>query len=456
VGIAARTPRDADERAAAPVDVLLVPAELRAAVAPRAWLEAMLEAERALAAAGAAAGLVPPEAAAEIGGACDADRYDAEALAVEGRAAGNAAEPLVRALADAVGPDASRWVHRGATSQDVVDTAAMLVARTALGAIVAEADRVAAACATLARDHRSTPMAARTLLQQAVPTTFGLKAAGWLVAVVGARDALARLRRERLAAQLGGAAGTLSAFGEHGLAVLEAFAGELGLVVPVLPWHADRTRVAELGAALGAAAGMAAKIALDVQLLAQTEVGELAEGNAGGSSTMPHKRNPVGATLARACAELASAHAGVLERSLVGEHERAAGVWQAEPAALSGALAYAGGALHALAGSLESLVVDPAAMRRNLDSTGGLVLAERIALLLMNRHPRAEAHTIVREAAARARETDTSFRDALLADPRAGLETAALDAALDPETYLGAAPALIDRALALYDARAGT
>jgi 3-carboxy-cis,cis-muconate cycloisomerase len=451
VGIAAR---DADDRASAAVDVLLVPCELRALVAPRAWLEAMLEAERALAAAGAAVGVVPPEVAAEIGTACDAGRYDAEALAVEGRASGNAAEPLVRALADAVGPDASSWVHRGATSQDVVDTAAMLVARAALGTILGEADRVAAACATLAREHRSTPMAARTLLQQAVPTTFGLKAAGWLVAVVEARAALVRVRRERLAAQLGGAGGTLSGFGDRGVAVLEAYAGELGLAVPALPWHADRSRVAELGAALGAAVGVAAKIALDVQLLAQTEVGEAAEGDAGGSSTMPHKRNPVGATLARACAELAAAHAGVLERALVGEHERAAGVWQAEPAALSGALAYTGGALHALAGSLESLVVDPAAMRRNLDSTGGLVLAERVALLLMNRLPRAEAQSIVREAAARARGTDTSFRDALLADPRAGLDSAALDAALDPETYLGAAPALVDRALALY-ARAG-
>ena len=453
MGIAAR---DADDRASAAVDVLLVPGELRALVAPRAWLEAMLEAERALAAAGAAVGVVPPEAAAEIGTACDAGRYDAEALAVEGRASGNAAEPLVRALADAVGPDASRWVHRGATSQDVVDTAAMLVARTALGVVVAEADRVAAACAALAREHRSTPMAARTLLQQAVPTTFGLKAAGWLVGVLEVRDALVRVRQERLAAQLGGAGGTLSAFGDEGVAVLEAYARELGLLVPTVPWHADRTRVAELGAALGAAAGEAAKIALDVQLLAQTEVGEVAEGDAGGSSTMPHKRNPVGATLARACAELATAHAGVLERALVGEHERAAGVWQAEPAALSGALAYAGGALHALAGSLESLVVDPAAMRRNLDSTGGLVLAERVAMLLMTRLPRADAQTIVREAAARARETGTSFRDALLADPRAWLDAAALDPALDPETYLGAASALVDRALALYDARSGT
>ena len=455
MGIAARTARDADDRAWAAVDALLVPAELRALVAPRAWLEAMLEAERALAAAGAAVGVVPPEAAAEIGRACSGEHFDVDSLAVDGRASGNAAEPLVRALADAVGPDASRWVHRGATSQDVVDTAAMLVARTALAAIVDEADRVAAACATLARAHRSTPMAARTLLQQAVPTTFGLKAAGWLVAVVGARDVLVRVRHERLAAQLGGAAGTLAAFGDKGLAVLEAYAGELGLAVPALPWHANRGRVAELGAALATAAGVAGEDRARRQLLAQTEVGEVAEGDAGGSSTMPHKRNPVGATLARACAELRSAHAGVLDadaraRARAGRGRLAGGV--------GGALGRAGlrGRRAARAGRVARVArVDPAAMRRNLDSTGGLVLAERVALLLMERHRRAEAHAIVREAAAHASGDGTSFRDALLADPRAGLDAASSTIALDPETYLGSAQALVDRALALYDAGAG-
>ena len=205
------------DRGMAAFDALFVPAQLRAAVSPHAWLEGMLDAERALATAGAAAGVVPADAAAEIAAACDAARFDPELLAEEGRAAGNPAEPLVRALAGTVGDEASRWVHRGATSQDVVDTAAMLVAQRALALVLADADRVAAAAAALAREHRDTPMAARTLLQHAVPTTFGLKAAGWLAALVEARARLAEVARTRLAAQLGGAAGTLAAFGDEGV-----------------------------------------------------------------------------------------------------------------------------------------------------------------------------------------------------------------------------------------------
>ena len=338
------------DRGMAAFDALFVPAQLRAAVSSHAWLEGMLEAERALATAGAAAGVVPADAAAEIAAACDAARFDPEQLAEEGRAAGNPAEPLVRALAASVGDEASRWVHRGATSQDVVDTAAMLVAHRALSLVLADADRVAAAAAGLAREHRDTPMAARTLLQHAVPTTFGLKASGWLAAVVEARTRLAEVARMRLAAQLGGAAGTLAAFGDEGVTLLDLFAGELGLHAPVLPWHTDRTRIAELGAALATAAGVAAKIALDVILLAQTEVGEVAEGDGGRSSTMPQKRNPSRSALARAAARLAEAHASVLTGTLEQEHERAAGAWQAEWDALSGALAYTGGALSALGG----------------------------------------------------------------------------------------------------------
>ena len=354
----------------------------------------------------------------------------------------------MRALAGAVGDEAARYVHRGATSQDIVDTAAMLVSRRALALVLAEADDVAAATATLARDYRDTLMVARTVLQHAVPTTFGLKAAGWLTATVEARTQLERVSRERLAAQLGGAAGTLAGFGDQGVALVDLYARELGLQAPTLPWHTNRTRIAELGAALATTAGVASKIALDLVLLAQTEVAEVAEGGGTGrSSTMPQKRNPVGSTLARASARLAAAHAGVLLGSLEQEHERAAGAWQAEWEALVGALAHTGGALHALAGALESLEVDAARMRQNLDLTGGLVMAERVSLLLMDRLGRAEAQEIVREAAA----SGTSFRDALLGDPRTGLEPAALDAALDPSTYLGSSAELVDRALAFYE-----
>ncbi len=436
------------DRGMSAFDGLFVPAELRAAVSSRAWLEAMLDAERALANAGATAGAVPADVASEIAAACAADRFDFEQLLEEGRAVGNPVEPLVRALAGSVGAEAERYVHRGATSQDIADTAAMLVARTALGLVLREADRVAAATAALARDHRETPMVARTVMQHAVPTTFGLKAAGWLTAVVEARRQLEQISRERLAAQLGGAAGTLAGFGDGGVALLELYARELDLHVPTLPWHTNRTRVAELGAGLATLAGVASKIALDLVLLSQPEVAEVAEGGGTGrSSTMPQKRNPVGSMLARANARLAAAHAGVLLGSLEQEHERAAGAWQAEWEALTGALAHTGGALHALAGALESLEVDSARMRQNLDLTGGLVLAERIALLLTKRLGRAEAQEVVREAAG----ADGGFREALLADSRAGLEPAELDAALDPVTYLGSAPELVDRALALYE-----
>ncbi len=386
------------------LEAVLVPPALRAAVSDRAWVEAMLEAERALANAEAIAGVIPAHVAGPIAGACDVDRIDVEAVLEAGRRSGNPAEPLVRALRAAVGGEAADYVHYGATSQDIVDSAAMLVARKVVGLIVEELDGVAAACARLAAAHRDTPMAARTLLQQAVPTTFGLKAAGWLLAVLAARD---RLGRTRFAAQLGGAAGTLAALGPAALEVARLYAHELELPEPGLPWHTDRTRVAELGGALAVAAGVCAKIGLDVALLEQTEVGEVHEPpGAGGSSTMPHKRNPVGSAVAVACARRANAAASVLTAALVQEHERALGSWQSEWGALSDALAYAGGAAAAVRETLDGLEVDVARMRANLDLTGGAIMSEQRVFF--------------------------------------GGET------LDPESYLGAAGAFVDRALAAY------
>jgi 3-carboxy-cis,cis-muconate cycloisomerase len=425
-----------------PFDAIFVPAALRDAVSDRAWLEGMLEAERALAVAGAAVGLVPDDTAAAIAAACHADLYDPATIAEEGRAVGNPAEPLVRALRERVGGAAADSVHLGATSQDVVDTAAMLVARSATGLVLAELDRLADGCAELARAHRSTPMVARTLLQQAVPTTFGLKAAGWLVGVLEARRRLATVRDERLAAQLGGAAGTLAAFGDNALDVARLYAAELGLAEPVLPWHGNRQRLAELGAALDGAAGAAAKVGVDVTLLAQSEVAEVAEAAGGGSSTMPQKRNPVSSTLALACARLAHAHASVLLGGLAHEHERAVGAWHAEWEALSGALAYAGAAVAASADAVGGLEVDAERMRGNLEASGGLVVAERVAFALAPRVGRAEAHEVVARAA-----RAPSFRDALLADARLGVSAEELDVLLDPSGYLGAAEALVDRAL---------
>ncbi len=427
---------------------LYVPDELGDAVSGRAWLAAMLETERALARAGALAGVVPDEAASVIAAACDVERYDWETLLGEGRSVGNPAEPLVRALVDLVGEDAGRYVHLGATSQDVVDTAAMLVARRCLGLVLADLGRVAEATASLAREHRDTPMAGRTMLQHAVPTTFGLKAAGWLVAALDAGTRLSDVRANGLAAQLGGAAGTLAGLGDRALDVSARFAAELGLAEATLPWHTNRVRVAELGAALALVCGVASKVGLDLQLLAQTEVGEVrVAGDGGGSSAMPHKRNPVDAMWARAAAELGRAQASVLISAPAAEHERAGGGWQAEWDAISGALAATGGAVSALARVLEALEVDAGRMRANLDLTGGGIVSERLALVLTERLGRTAARDLVREASG---EGGTLAE--ALATVDTGLSAAELEAALDPATYLGAAGAFVDRALARHDA----
>jgi 3-carboxy-cis,cis-muconate cycloisomerase len=344
---------------------IFVPPALRAAVADDSWVAAMLEAETALARVQAAAGEISPEAAEAVAAACR------EPYEPDGRDAANPVVPLARALRERA-PEA----HRGATSQDILDTAAMLVARRARELILAELDGVAAACARLADEHRGTAMAGRTLLQRAQPVTFGLKAAGWLSGVVAAR---AGLQHAELAAQLGGPVGAQSP------ALVERFAEELGLATPALPWHGDRTRVARLGAALAIAAGACEKVALDVILLAQNEVGEAAESSAGGrggSSVMAHKANPVGAVRARAAARSARGAAGVLLEAMAGEHERAAGAWQSEWGALSDALAGAGGAAWSLREALEGLTVDPARMAANVEGLPGDLDMEAVNALI--------------------------------------------------------------------------
>jgi len=346
-----------------PFSAIFVPDELSASLSDRAWLEAMLEAERALVEAEARAGLVSEEAVRAVTAALAADRYDIDALAAEGRAPGNPVEPLVRAIRTQVGEPHAADVHRGATSQDILDTAAVLVATRAMRIVDAELASAAEACARLAAEHRGTVMAARTLLQQAVPTTFGYKAAGWLVALVDARR---RLGAVELPAQLGGAAGTLGALGDRGAEVLALYAEELGLAEPVVPWHTRRAPFVSLGGALSEAAVAVAKIARDVVLLAQSEVGEVSEGEGGVSSSMPHKRNPAQAVLADACARHARASAALLVECGVHEHERAVGAWHAEWGALNDALAATGGAAAAIARSLGGLRVDAARMRANL------------------------------------------------------------------------------------------
>ena len=411
-----------------PFDALFVPADVREATGERAWVQAMLDFEVALARAQG-----QPELADRIAATSPPPLTD--------RSAGNPVPELVAALPDGA--------HRGATSQDVMDTAAVLVAKRTLPLIEAELGRVAASCARLAADHRGRPMAARTLLQQALPTTFGFKAAGWLTGVDEARSLLSAVPLE---VELGGAAGTLASFGDHGLEVLSRLAADLDLAEPVLPWHTRRVRVGQLGAALALAAGAVEKIALDVKLMAQTEVGELSESSAGGrggSSTLPHKRNPVGAALTIACAHGVRGAASVLIGAVAQEHERAAGAWQAEWDALSRALALTGGAAGALREALDGIEVHPERMRANLELTGGLLMTEAVA----GRLDRADAKAVVGEVARRAPESSRPLREALIEDERVDLSEDEIDRALDPSAYLGSAEAFVDRALEAHDRR---
>lgn len=384
-----------------PFSAIFVPDQLADALSDAAWLAAMLAAEGALVNAQSAAGLVPTEAAAAVQQALRVELYDVGSIATAGRAPGNPVEPLVQAIRTQVGEENERYVHRGATSQDILDTAAMLVARRAIRLVDVELVAAADLCARLAVEHRETVMAARTLLQQAVPTTFGYKAATWLVGLHNARTQLSELD---LPAQLGGAAGTLAAMGDSGTEVLRLYAAELQLSEPVIPWHTQRAPIGRLAAGLSAAAVAIEKIARDIALLAQTEVGEVAEADGGRSSTMPHKRNPVQAVIASAAARHGRTNAALLVECGVHEHERAVGAWHAEWAALSRALAGTGGAAAAIARSLGGLEVDAERMRANISA------------------------------------------ETLSEAQRLGID------ALQPEEYLGSANAFIDRALALYDA----
>jgi 3-carboxy-cis,cis-muconate cycloisomerase len=427
--------------------------EMDAAVADRAWLAAMLEVEAALAEAEAECGLVPVEAASAIRAACDPARFDLTWLGQEAAATAVPVVPLVRALTAAAG-EAGRFVHLGATSQDVMDTAMVLVARRGLEVLGRDLEGVAAACADLAQRHRDTPMVGRTLLQQAVPITFGLKAAGWLVAVEEAADRLARIRLE-LPLQLGGAAGTLASLGDCGLSVMAGLARRLGLAEPVLPWHAARGRIAELGAGLAIAAGVLAKIALDVVLMAQTEVAELAEGTPGTSSAMPQKQNPVSSIEVRAAARGVRAQAMVLLEAMEAEHERAAGAWQAEWPAVTDALRLAGGAAARTRRLLEELRVRPERMRANIEIGGGLALSEAVSADLAPAMGRERARRAVEAAAARAMASGRSFRDELLSDDeiRSQLGPDRIDALLDPARRLGSASGFVERAIAAHRRR---
>jgi 3-carboxy-cis,cis-muconate cycloisomerase len=437
------------------IELLFSTPAMSAAFSAEAHVKAMLAFEAALSLAEARAGVIPPEAASAIEAACQVELFDITALYREAALAGTPAIPLVRMLTAQVEGQAKRYVHWGATSQDAIDTALMLQMREGLNLLLEGLLAVGAACATLAEQHRQTLMVGRTLLQQALPITFGLKAARWLTLVTRQVRALQVRRNQTLAVQLGGAAGTLASLGEKGPQVVYALAEELKLTAPDQPWHTERDRVAEIAGALGVVAGAMSKIGSDLALLAQTEVGEASEGVApgkGGSSAMPQKRNPVDTTAAIAAARLAIGVVPVILNAMSQEHERAVGGWQAEWAAIPEIFRYTARAVEGIRGAVSNLQVDPARMQANLDLTKGLVMAESLTMALAPKVGRAEAYRMVQAACKKVVDENKELRQVAQADEqiRAVLSPEEIERALDPGQYLGSTNTFIDRALADY------
>src|SRR4051812_21474234 len=431
-------------------------AAMRAVCDDRAYLQRMLDFEAALARAEAAVGVIPASAVGPIADACKADAFDIAALSEAAMQSGNLAIPLVKALTAAVAKadaDAARYVHWGATSQDVMDSATMLGLRAAIRALLSDLDRAIAGFATLARKHRDTAMVARTWLQHALPMPFGLKLAEYAAALNRSRHRLRRLRDDGLALQFGGAAGTVAALGDQGLAVAEKLAAELKLPLPDAPWHTHRDRIAEAASVLAILTGSCGKIARDVSLLMQTDVAEAFEPSGegrGGSSTMPHKRNPVASATALAAAGMAPNLAATIFAAQVQDHERSAGPWHAEWPTLPTLLLVSSGALAAIVEIAEGLEVDAARMRTNLHATHGLIMAEAVTFALAENIGKSDAHHLVEAASKKAAAGKQHLRDVVSGDARitAHLDADRIAALFEPMTYQGVSQTLIDRLLA--------
>ncbi|SDI44883.1 3-carboxy-cis,cis-muconate cycloisomerase [Pseudomonas panipatensis] len=422
----------------------------------RARVQGMLDFEAALARAEARVGVIPTSAVAPIEAACRAEYYDFAALAQAICSAGNSAIPLAKALGKRIAArdaEAERYVHLGATSQDAMDSGLILQLRGAVALLEADLQRLTEALARQAWNHIDTPMAGRTWLQHATPVTLGMKIAGWLGALTRHRQRLAELKPRLLVLQFGGASGSLAALGDQGLAVAEALAGELQLHLPEQPWHTQRDRLAEFAAWLGLLAGSLGKFGRDLSLLMQTEAGEVFEPAApgkGGSSTMPHKRNPVGAAVLIGAATRAPGLVSTMLSAMPQEHERSLGLWHAEWDTLPELCCLVSGALQQALAIVPELEVDAARMRQNLELTQGLVLAEAVSIALAQRIGRDAAHHLVEQCCRQAVKERAHLRKVLgdNAEVRAQLSDTDLDRLLDPAQYLGQAQHWVERALA--------
>ena len=438
---------------------MLSSAAMRTVCDDAATLQNMLDFEAALARAEAALGVIPASAAGPITNACRAESFDLAALADAATKSGNLAIPLVKALTANVAKvdaEAARYVHWGATSQDVIDTGAMLGLRAGIDALLTDTSRAIAGFAALARQHRHTPVVARTWLQHALPMPFGLKLAEYAAALHRSKLRLQRLRSETLALQFGGAADTLAALGDKGLPVAEKLAAELKLPLPDAPWHTHRDRIAEAASVFAILAGTCGKIARDVSLMMQTDVGDGSAPSGdgrGGSSTTPHTRKAGAAASARAPATMAPNLAATIFAAQVQDHERSAGPWHAEWPTLPTLLLVTSGGLAAIVDIAEGLEVDAVRMRSNLDATGGLIMAEAVTMALAEKIGKSDAHHLIEAASKKAVKDKKHLRDVLTADAKITAQLGAdrIAELFEPMAYQGASQALIDRLLASTD-----
>jgi 3-carboxy-cis,cis-muconate cycloisomerase len=438
-------------------------AGMREVLAERARLQRMLDFEVALARAQAALGIVPVHAIDHIAGAAHAERFDLAMLGQEAAISGNVVIPLIAALTAEVAktdPTAARYVHWGATSQDVIDTALVLDLKAAIDALMSDLNRAIEGFVALVGRHRRTATVGRTWMQHALPMPFGLKLAGYAAALARSRERLRRLRREALVLQFGGAVGTLAALNDRGLDVAERLAALLDLALPDAPWHGHRDRLAEVASALAILAGTCGKIARDVSLLMQTDVAEAFEPavpGGGGSSTMPHKRNPTAAAVALAAATMAPNLAATIFAAQVQEHERGLGSWQAEWPTFPALALVTSGALNAIADIAQGMEIDSDRMRTNLEATRGLIMAEAVSFALAARIGKPEAHRIIEEASRKASAGKRDLHVVLGEDEQVKLHLSVGELAklFEPMGYQGAAQTFIDRIVGSLPGRTG-
>lgn len=430
-----------------------VPAEMRDVFSHGAFLRRCVDTEVALARAQARLGIIPQAAARGIADAATSCRFDLDRLARETALVGYPVLPIVEQLAAAAG-DAGRYLHWGATTQDIMDTATILQVQAGMALIERLLDETIAALSRLVADHRDTPMAGRTHLQHALPITFGYKAAVWLSGLLRHRERIGQMKRRVLVVEFSGAAGTLASLGTDGMAVQAELARELGLDVPSITWHSSRDGLAEAVQVLGLITGSLSKIALDVSIMASTEFGELSEPfvrHRGASSTMPQKRNPISCELILAAARMVGRHAGLMLDAMAHDFERATGPWHLEWAAVPESFALTGGALAQAAFLLAGLEVHREHMRANLDASRGMIAAEAVMMALAPNTGRQAAHDLVYAACRTAEQTGMSLFEVLAGNrlAEAALGRDQLATLTDPANYLGASAEMADRILAV-------